>query len=128
MPFNSRSSNGTETFANRFVQYGLIWRYSIFFAPAMISASHSRFIVVVIRSYRTRTIFCLYRSGGACVTNLHSTNCCTGIVVLISRRDQQQRQKVKVQSPAVLWAFCHAGARGRQSDADVLDSRGRSAA
>src|ERR1700733_10254812 len=25
MPFNSRSSNGTETFANRFVQYGLIW-------------------------------------------------------------------------------------------------------
>jgi hypothetical protein len=47
--FSRRSSNGSETFENRFVQYGLVWRYSIFFVPAMISASHSRSIVVVIR-------------------------------------------------------------------------------
>ena len=50
IPFSSRSSNGIETFAKRFVQYGLIWRYSIFFVPATISASHSRSIVVVMRS------------------------------------------------------------------------------
>jgi hypothetical protein len=36
IPFSKRSSKGIETFANRFVQYGLIWRYSIFLVPAMI--------------------------------------------------------------------------------------------
>jgi putative SOS response-associated peptidase YedK len=30
MPLKNRSSKGTETFAKRFVEYGLIWRYSIF--------------------------------------------------------------------------------------------------
>src|SRR5271163_4927853 len=50
MPLRRRSSKGTETFAKRFVQYGLIWRYSIFFVPAMIFASHSRSMEIVIRS------------------------------------------------------------------------------
>jgi hypothetical protein len=61
MPFSSRNSNGSDTFANRFVQYGLICRYSIFFVPAMISANHSRSMVVVIRSYGSFFI----RSRGA---------------------------------------------------------------
>lgn len=39
MPLRRRSSKGSETLANRFVQYGLILRYSIFFVPAMICAA-----------------------------------------------------------------------------------------
>jgi hypothetical protein len=31
MPLRRRSSNGSETFAKRFVQYGLTLRYSTFF-------------------------------------------------------------------------------------------------
>jgi hypothetical protein len=58
MPFSRRNSNGSETFARRFVQYGLILRYSIFFVPAMICASHSRSIVVVIRWKRHSTAIC----------------------------------------------------------------------
>jgi hypothetical protein len=50
MPLRRRSSNGSETFAKRFVEHGLIWRYSIFLVPAMICASHSRSMVVVMRS------------------------------------------------------------------------------
>lgn len=50
MPLRRRSSNGSETFAKRFVQYGLISRYSIFLLPAMICVSHPRSMVAVIRS------------------------------------------------------------------------------
>ena len=50
IPFRRRNSNGIATFAKRFVQYGLIWPYSIFFVPSTICASHSRSTVVVIRS------------------------------------------------------------------------------
>src|ERR1700730_6957525 len=50
IPLIRRSSNGTVTLVRLLVQYRLIWRYSIFFVPATISASHCRFMVVVIRS------------------------------------------------------------------------------
>jgi hypothetical protein len=41
IPLRRRSSNGSETFAKRFVQYGLTLRYSIFFVPAMTGLNYS---------------------------------------------------------------------------------------
>jgi hypothetical protein len=40
IPLSRHNSNGTETFSERLVQWGLICRYSIFLVPATISASH----------------------------------------------------------------------------------------
>jgi len=53
MPFRKTSLNGTRTRFSRFVQYGLISRYSIRLRPATILANHSRSSVVMMTSINT---------------------------------------------------------------------------
>lgn len=50
MPFRRTSLNGTRTRFSRFVQYGLISRYSTRLRPATIFANHFRSRVVVMTS------------------------------------------------------------------------------